>query len=226
MGIFLDFLTSFSLGLLTPLTAVCVLPLYPAFLAYLSNQFSPSEKGYKKRYAMFGLLITVGVIIFMFILGLLFTTVFQVSLTSVIGIVSPVAFGILGLISLLLIFNVDFGRFLPKARAPITKSPTFNALSYGFFFGAIVIPCNPGFIAAFLTRTALSTNFFSSMVNFVSFGLGLGFPLLLFSLISAGRSQQIISWLTERKRAINLFAGLTMLGISIYYLFFVFRIFG
>ena len=30
--------TSFFLGLLTPLTAVCVLPLYPAFITYLSNQ--------------------------------------------------------------------------------------------------------------------------------------------------------------------------------------------
>jgi cytochrome c-type biogenesis protein len=224
MGILLDFWTSFTLGLLTPLTAVCVLPLYPAFLAYLANQFSPNEQGSRKRYAMFGLLITLGVLIFMFLLGLLFTTIFQTSLTKVIGILSPIAFGILAIISLLLIFNVDFGSFLPKAHAPITKSPTLNALIYGFFFGAIVIPCNPGFIAAFLARTALVTNFFSSMVNFISFGLGLGFPLLVFSLISVNYSQSIIAWLTQRKRAINFLAGIVMLGISMYYLFWVFSI--
>jgi len=198
-------------------------------LQCLSNQFSStsgSEEGNRKRYAMFGLLITLGVIFFMFLMGLLFTTIFQVSLTNVIGIVSPIAFGILAIVSLLLIFNVDFGKFLPQAKLPRIKNPVFNALAYGFFFGAIVIPCNPGFITVFLARTALINNFFSSMVNFISFGLGLGFPLLLFSLISAGKSQEIISWLTERKRKINLFAGLIMFGISIYYLFFVFRIFG
>ena len=80
-------------------------------MAYLANSFSVGKSGGvdRKRYAMFGLLITLGVILFMFALGILFTTVLQVSLTNVIGIVSPIAFGILGVISLLLIFNVDMG---------------------------------------------------------------------------------------------------------------------
>ena len=43
VSVFADFLTSFVLGLLTPLTAVCVLPLYPGFLAYLSNKLSGNE---------------------------------------------------------------------------------------------------------------------------------------------------------------------------------------
>jgi len=221
----MGFFESFLLGLLTPLTAVCVLPLYPAFLAYLSNQFNPEEQN-KKRYALFGFLITLGVIIFMFVLGLLFTTILQKSLTGVIGIVSPIAFGILGIISLFLIFNVDLSRFIPKLKTPTSKHPTLNALLYGFFFGAIVIPCNPAFIAAFLARSVLVTDFFSSMLNFVSFGLGLGFPLLLFSLISANHSQKIISFLTTHKRKINFLAGIIMLGISVYYLFFVFKVLG
>jgi len=137
MGILTDFLASFGLGLLTPLTAVCVLPLYPGFLAYLANQsksFSSNEGEGKKNYAMFGLLVTLGVILFMFILGLLFTTILQVSLTNVIGIVSPIAFGILGLISIFLIFNVDLGRFIPKIKTPTSKNPKMGALMYGFFF--------------------------------------------------------------------------------------------
>lgn len=218
-----DFLTSFLLGLATPLVAVCVLPLYPAFLAFLANQFD--DKTSKNVYAYLGLTITAGVILFMLLLGLIFTTLLQKSLTSVIEIVSPIAFGFLGLISLLLIFNFDFATiFSSKVSSPITNNPYKTALIYGFFFGAIVIPCNPAFIAAFFARALLFTNFFSTLLNFISFGIGLGFPLLLFSLISQKWSSQIISWLTEKKRAINLIAGLIMLTISLYYLIFVFNI--
>jgi|ETNmetMinimDraft_2_1059921.scaffolds.fasta_scaffold00940_5 MoaA/NifB/PqqE/SkfB family radical SAM enzyme len=51
-------------------------------------------------------------------------------------------------------------------------------------------------------------------------------PLLVLALLSSGKSQAFISWLTARKRGLNLVAGLVMLGISVYYLFFVFRILG
>jgi cytochrome c-type biogenesis protein len=225
----MEFLTSLSaafvLGLLTPLTAACVLPLYPGFLAYLSNQLSGRED--KKTLVLFGIIITGGVILFMFLLGLLFTTVLQVSLTNVIGVVSPIAFAILFVISLLLIFNFDTGRFLPKAKTPSgIKNPWINSFSFGFFFGAIVVPCNPAFIAVLFTRTISTVGFIENLASFIFFGLGMGAPLLAFSLISTTKSSEIISYLTEHRRTINLAAGLIMLVISVYYLVCVFSVFG
>lgn len=225
MVLIVDIIGSFILGLLTPLTAVCVLPLYPGFLAFLANKFSGKEN--KKVFFLFGLTILVGIIIFMSLLGLIFTTILQRSLTSIIEIVSPIAFVILGLISLALIFNFDLSRFIPKANIQTAnKGPLKSAFIFGFFFGAIVLPCNPAFIAAFFARALLFGNFISSMLNFLSFGFGLGAPLLILSLVSGQWSSKIIGFLTKNKRIINLLAGLIMLGISIYYLFFVFRIFG
>lgn len=229
MGLIIEILGSFALGLLTPLTAVCVLPLYPGFLAYLANKFNSEEtreKRGKKHYALFGFLVTLGVILFMLLFGILFTTILQVSLTNAIGIISPIAFGIMGIISLFLIFDFDFGRYIPQMKLPSTNNPVFSALSYGFFFGAIVIPCNPGFIATFLARSFLFENFARSILNFVLFGFGMGFPLLLFSLVSVKWSSNIISFLTRNKRRINLTAGIILLGISIYYVFFVFKVLG
>ncbi|MBI2507634.1 sulfite exporter TauE/SafE family protein [Candidatus Woesearchaeota archaeon] len=217
--------SSFVLGLLTPLTAVCVLPLYPAFLAYIANQFSSEERN-KKIYALFGATITLGVIVFMLLLGLIFTTIFQISLTKIIGIISPIAFSILGIVSILLLFDFDISRFIPKPKTPTSKNPKLNAFLYGFFFGAIVIPCNPAFIAAFFARALIIDNFFSSMINFLLFGLGLGFPLLIFSLLSSKWNDKIIGFAVQHKSAINRLAGILMLGISLYYLIFVFRIFG
>lgn len=215
---------AFVLGLLTPLGAVCVLPLYPGFLVYLSNQLS-TRLGGKRTIVLLGLIITGGVILFMLLLGLIFTTVLEVSLTNVIGVVSPIAFGILFVISLLLIFNVDVGRFLPRVHSPITRNPWLSAVTFGFFFGAIVVPCNPLFIAVLFTRTASVTGFLENILRFLAFGLGIGFPLLAFAIISTTATDAIINFLTRYKRIINLIAGLIMLGISAYYLVFVFKIF-
>jgi cytochrome c-type biogenesis protein len=227
MALLFDVWSSFFLGLLTPLTAVCVLPLYPAFIAFLSNRFS--EKASRKTYALFGLIVVLGVLAFMLLLGLIFTTILQESLNSVIGIVSPIAFGILAVVGVLLVFNVDFSRFLPKMNVGVGGSerhPLMSALIFGFFFGAIVIPCNPGFIAAFFARALLIDSFVSSMSSFLFFGLGLGAPLLIFTLVSVKWSQKVIGFLTKYKRLINVISGIILIGIAIYYVFFVFRVLG
>ncbi len=224
LGFLSDISTAFVLGLLTPLTAVCVLPLYPGFLAYLSNQVHKGSD--RKTIALFGLIVTSGVILFMLLLGLIFTTFLQVSLTGVIGIVSPVAFSILIIISLLLIFDIDTGKFLPKARLPAARNPMLKALLYGFFFGAIVVPCNPLFIAALFARTISTIGFLGNVLNFLSFGFGMAFPLLAFSLISTASSTSVIGYLTKYRRVINVSAGILMLVISLYYMIFVFRVFG
>lgn len=216
--------SSFFLGLATPLTAACVLPLYPGFLSYLSSQFD-QDPG-RKTYILFGILVVSGVLAFMILLGLLFTTFLQASLTGVIQIVSPVAFGILGIMSLFLIMDLDFRSFLPNYQTPEFENPLLNAFSFGFFFGAIVIPCNPAFISAFFARAFLFETPASSLLNFSLFGIGMGFPLLAFSVASSNWSHRIIDILKTHETKINRVSGLIMLGISIYYLFFVFNILG
>ena len=227
MGIILNFWISFLAGLFAPLAAVCVLPLYPGFLAYMSSQFSEDNRESKRTFIFLGLLVTLGVITSMFLVGLIFTQFLQASLTNAIGIISPIAFGILAIVSLFLIFNFDFSRLFPKQiRAPVTKNPLLSSFIFRFFFGAIVLPCNPASLIVLFAISTSTISFVSNLFNFVFFGIGMALPLLIFSIISAQWSQQVIGWLSNNKRKINLFAGLIMLGISIYYLFFVFRIFG
>ncbi len=88
MELLTEFGAAFVLGLLTPLGAVCVLPLYPGFLVYLSSQISGKEAG-RQTIFLFGLVITAGVILFMLLLGLIFTTILEVSLTNIIVALFP-----------------------------------------------------------------------------------------------------------------------------------------
>lgn len=225
---------AFLLGLATPLGAVCVLPIYPGFLVYLSTQTSTQTAG-RKTIFLFGLIITFGVILFMFLLGLVFTTILEVSLTNVVQIVSPIAFGILLIISLALIVtgiislttdrNIDIWRFLPKGHTPMARNPWVSAFLYGFFFGAIVVPCNPGFIAILFARAVSTVDFIQNVFRFLLFGFGVGFPLLVLAGVSSAATDTIINFLTKHGKWVNLVAGLIMLSISLYYLIFVFRVF-
>ena len=225
---------AFTLGLFTPLGAVCVLPIYPGFLVYLSSQISAREPG-RTTIFLFGLVISSGVILFMLLLGLVFTTILEISLTSVVQIVSPIAFGILLAISLVLIvtgilslvsnIKVDIWRFLPKGRAPLARNPWLSAFLYGFFFGAIVVPCNPGFIAILFARAVSTIDFLQNVSRFLLFGIGVAFPLLVLAAVSSAATDTVINFLTKHGNWVNLVAGLIMLGISLYYLIFVFRVF-
>jgi cytochrome c-type biogenesis protein len=230
---------SFLAGLFAPLGAVCVLPLYPGFLAYLASQLSVKSKtedknkvdvespeSLKYKLIILGLIVTLGVIVSMFLFGLIFTKFLQASLTNAIGIISPIAFGILVLVSLLLIFNVDFGRWIPKLNAPVLKNPILTSFVFGLFFGVIVLPCNPASLVVLFALSTSTTAFLTNLLNFLMFGVGMALPLLLFSIISASKSQEVIGFLTKHKRKINLIAGLIMLVIALYYLIFVFKIFG
>ena len=138
-----------------------------------------------------------------------------------------IAFAVLAVISVLLIFNIDTGKLFPQTKIPSVKNAYLSALLYGFFFGAIVAPCNPGMIAAFFTKALATTtaHFLTNMLHFLLFALGIAFPLLLIALVSGSLSQRIVRFLVNNRAVINRVAGVLMLGISLYYLIFVFQVF-
>lgn len=223
MGLGTDLLGTFLLGLATPLTAVCVLPLYPGFLAYLSKQ--STGRG-PQSIASLGVLVGTGVLSFMILVGVLFTTILETSLTDVVGLLSPIAFGLLAVASLVLIADVDVAAHLPTVDAPGSDHPSITAFGYGFFFGAIILPCNPGFIAVFFARSFLFTDPVSSMLNFVVFGLGIVAPLVGLAVVSDRWRTRVLGTITAHSTAINRGTGVVMLGIAVYYLVFVFDLVG
>jgi len=211
------FSVAFWLGLLTPLTAACVLPLYPGFLSYLSRQFSGEEKK-RETVFLFGLTVVAGVTLSMMLVGILFTTILEISLTSSIALVTPVAMGLMALVGLLLMLDLDFERYLPGGQAPEFENPIVNAFGFGFFFGLVVLPCNPGFIAVLFARSTLFQTPTTNILRFIVFGLGMGFPLLLFSAISSRWSEKIIGTLNIYSEYINRVSGLILFIVAVYYL--------
>lgn len=217
-----DLAVTFWLGVLTPTTALCVIPLYPAFLARLAR--TVGEHRDSRRYlALFGVLVSLGVIGFMALMGIIFTTWLQESLTRVIGVVSPVAFGVILIAGLLLLVGWKPKR---KVRPNRITNPYASALAYGFFFGAIVIPCNPALVAAFFARVATVGDATANLALFTAYTLGIVAPLLAFSLVGRASSRWMVNALVTYERPISIVAGLTMIGVALYYLIVVFAVFG
>lgn len=67
---------------------------------------------------------------------------------------------------------------------PQTRYPSLSAFAYAAFFGAIVLPCNPGIIPVFFARPLLFADPVTSMANFLASGVGMGTPLLAFAFVS------------------------------------------
>ncbi len=221
MGLATEVVTSFTLGVATPLSAVCVIPLYPGFLAFLSNQDDDAPP-----IAVLGVLVSLGVIAFMGVVGILFTTLLETSLTAVVERVSPPAFAVLAVLGVVLVADLHPQAALPTVEPPRTRFPSLSAFAYGAFFGAIVLPCNPGFISVFFARAFLFSDPLSSIANFGAFGVGMASPLLAFAVVSEPWRDRVLGTLTGNRRLINVGTGLVLVGISLYYLFLVFEVAG
>ncbi len=208
----------FLLGVATPLTAACVVPLYPAFLAYLADVGEQT-----RSIALLGVLVVADVLSFMALVGVVFATILETSLSVVVEVVSPVAFVVLGTVRAVLVVAPSGFARLPTVEPPHSRSPTLSAFGYGFFFGAIVIPCNPGLLALFFARTpVLFDSFLESVLGFLAFGLGIGAPLLAFALLSEPYSRRVTRTLARYSAPLNRVVGVVLVVVSAYYLVVVF----
>ena len=212
----------FLIGVATPLTAACVIPLYPAFLAFLANQ---GDGGERRSIVTLGLLVTTGVIACLALIGLVFTTLLESSLTLVVEAVSPIAFAILVVVSVALLLDLGVFTRMPTVEPPQSSHPSIAAFGYGFFFGAIVLPCNPAFVALFFARVPiLFDSQLESFLGFLAFGIGIGAPLLAFSLVSQPFATTVTRTLARHSGPVNRVTGAVMLVVSAYYLVVVFGV--
>ena len=216
------FVEHFLLGVVTPLTAACVIPLYPAFLSYLAST-GDREGGWPV--AVLGGFVMAGVLLFMALAGLLFTFVLGESINRVVEGISPIAFVILFVVGAILLISPKAFSRVPTVDPPQSRYPGLTAVSYGFFFGAIIIPCNPGTISLFFARTpVLYDTHAESMIGFLAFGLGIGAPLLAFAVLSEPFSKQVTTTLARYSGQINRTTGAILTVVAAYYLLFVFEL--
>ena len=200
---------SFLLGLLAS-TSPCVLPLYPGFLSYLSGQ---TEMG-RQRYFL-GLFVLAGVLSMMLALGSLIALL-AVPIGRVLVYIIPLADLLILIMGILLLTNHNPFKTLPQTQITALHHPFYNAYTYGLLYGPITIPCSGPLVVSIFALSFTAGEAFSQLWVFLWFGIGLGVPLLMLSLLSATLQRQLTTFFARHSRIVNIISGLILVGIALY----------
>jgi cytochrome c-type biogenesis protein len=205
-------LSAFSLGIISG-GSPCALPLVPGFISYLSTQ--APKLGNRARYLV-GLVVILGVTTGM--VGFASAaTLFHASLTSLITVATPIVVGILILFGSLLILNHNPFYRIPQFTIPKMQNPLLMAFAYGGLYGVIALPCSSLVLLPFTIAISLSTvSAFQAFSIFLIFGLGLGMPVVVVSLLSRAQGDWLVRQFATRARLMGLLGGAVMIGLAIY----------
>ncbi len=217
-----DLTVAFVAGLLSPLGAACILPLYPGYLSFMVSQAGKVRVPGAR--VLLGIIAGAGILAAMFVFGLFVGIIFTLPIGGVLAILSPIAYAILGIIGILLILGAGPG--LPVRTPDVLKgrSPFGGAFVFGFFFGVLILPCNAGPITVLLALSTSAADLAANMGNFLAYGAGMAIPLIALSALSAAEGSRITQALAAHKRGINAATGLLMVSVAAYYLLVVYSV--
>ena len=201
--------TSLLLGLLTS-TSPCILPLYPGFLAYLGSQ---NEMGRQKYFL--GLFVFAGVMSMMLALGGLIALL-AIPIGSALVYLLPLADLLIFLLGILLLLNISPFKTLPQIQLPGLRHPYGNAYVYGLLYGPIALPCSGPMVVSIFALSFTVGEAFNRLWIFLLFGLGLGLPLLMLSLLSGMIQHRLTTLFTHHSRMVNFIGGLLLVAVAVY----------
>lgn len=202
-------ITSLFLGLLTT-TSPCILPLYPGFLAYMSSQSAMGKKKY-----FLGLFVLAGVLTMMLALGGAIALL-AVSVGSVLVYLIPLSDLLILILGILLVLDHNPFKTLPQIQLPVLKHPFGNAFVYGLLYGPIALPCSGPMVVSIFALSLTMGEAFSQLRSFFWFGVGLGVPLMILSLLSGVLQRKLTAFFSQNSRIVNFTGGLLLIGIAVY----------
>jgi cytochrome c-type biogenesis protein len=195
--------TSFTLGVASA-ASPCLLPLYPAFLAFLAAR--QELTGARGSTALLGVLVVLGVVTDLVVVGAVVIAL-SISLGSVLTYVVPATTVVLLVLGgLMLAGRNPFSR-LASVRMPIIRRPLVQAYVYGLLFGPVALPCAGAFVVALLAISIGVAETGTRLLGFTAYGLGFGVPLIGLSLVSAARAQSVAGWLARHHDKLTRLAG-------------------
>jgi cytochrome c-type biogenesis protein len=194
----------------------CILPLYPAFIAYLTQ--GPTA-GAARPFPplVVALLVWAGVVSGMVAIGAIFALIAQ-PLGDFNRVVLPIADGLLiGLGILLLAGRNPFAR-LPQLSPALAvgRGPALGAYVYGLAFAPIAVPCSGPFIVSIFAFSLTVGDVVDQLAFFLVFGIGFGLPLFVIGLLGQLRGRQLAAALIRWERPLQLILGAGLVGVGVW----------
>ena len=217
-----ELLGAVALGVGATITP-CILPLYPAFLAYLTSPHpvagSPAGATPAGSFPPLAAaaLVWVGVVLGMVTIGAVFALL-ALSLSGFIRVVLPLADGLLILLGALLLAGRNpFVRLPQLAPTGVCGlGPAAGALGYGLLFAPIAVPCSGPFLVGIFALSLTIGDVASQLTFFLFFGIGFGMPLFLLGAISQVRGAELAHGLIRWERPLQVVLGLALVVIGLW----------
>lgn len=209
-----ELVTAFLLGNAAILTNVCLLPLYPGLIAFLAGNASLEEN--KRVTPWLGLLVLLGILSLMTAVGGLLYA-FQASFGGLLVWLLPLIYGTVIVLGVLMVFGFNPFTRIAGMRSPMLKNPLASAYLYGVLLGPMTLPCTgPVVVSAFLLGAGSASALAQSLLYFVAFGLGFGWPLLLLPLLASAVQRRSVGWLNRHHTGLTRLSGLLLLGVGVF----------
>jgi cytochrome c-type biogenesis protein len=205
-----ELIEAFTLGLFSAATP-CLLPLYPAFVAYLASNLETLRD--RRRTAAIGAVVLAGVLSTLVAVGLL-VTAFALPLGEVLPVAVPIADVVVIALGLGLVLGRNpFGR-LPGMTVPRGGGPVRQAYVYGLVLAPLALPCAGAFLVALLAIATGPLELGLRLATFLAYGLGFGLPLVVLSFASALRGLALARAIAFHHRAVDRIAGVVLVVIG------------
>lgn len=207
-----ELLKAFTLGL-GNMVSPCVLPLYPAFLAYLAGSSGTLKNPNISRWL--GAITLAGVLIAMLIVGLLLALL-QIAVGRVLAVLLPIIYLIVIGMGVLLLLRLNPFARLPMIRSPRLQNPMLSSFLYGMLYGPMTLPCSgPLVVGIFVYGAADPRSVLDGVLYFVAFGLGFGLPLLILPLLAEPVRKSVLRWMLDHHAALERVAGVLLIIVGL-----------
>ena len=219
-----QFVLGFTSGVPAILTNICILPLYPGMIAFLTGQLRGEKDASSGRFASFtywrsgllGLMVLLGVMTLMLGVGLLFW-VLKMATADILPVLLPIIYGLVILLGILMIRGKNPFAWLTRLEAPVFRNPLMTAYVYGLALAPMTLPCTGPYLTAIFALSAVSgTHAVEQLVFFFGFGFGFGWPLLVLPLLATSAQRNLTRALAQRHELLTRLAGalLVIIGIA------------
>jgi cytochrome c-type biogenesis protein len=207
-----EYLGAFLLGNAAILGNACMLPLYPGLIAFLAG--TKANERVRRGGMLLGAAVLAGVLVTMLALGLVMFA-FGQSFSRILPWLLPLNYGIVAAFGILLLLGKHPLTRLAATQSPTLANPYASAFVYGGLLAPMTLPCTgPVIIGAFVLGVGSAAALGESLLYFLAFGLGFGWPLLFLPLITVPLQRGVTSWLAGNTLVLSRITGILLLAIA------------
>ncbi|MDQ3226564.1 MAG: hypothetical protein M3Q50_08045, partial [Chloroflexota bacterium] len=106
---------------------------------------------------------------------------------------------------------------LAAAPTPVLANPYAASFLYGGFLAPMTLPCTgPIILSAFVLGVGSTAALGESLLYFLVFGLGFGWPLVVLPLVAMPLQRGITRWLAGSAQALGRVAGALLIAIAVF----------